>query len=206
MSGWGRWRGIQATDASVPLVRVITVPSGPLHCFLPSSGRLDRPAPDTGLPAAIPAVTIRRLPAARFRRGGAHSPYRPQAPSLLRDGPTAGVGLVPPIVRTVGDDRGLATGRPFRAGPPCVAGRELRAADSRPYRPHRGFQVVPGTGSYRSQAGADLRHLGGSGGRGTTRQCSRRSAHRPVEMIPSAGEVRRPLLIAGVVHADRGSP
>ena len=204
MSGWRRRRGIRATDPSVALVCATGVASGAPLCFLPGSGCLEYPTPDAGLPAAIAAVTVRRLVAVRFRRGGAHSPYRPQAPSLLRDGPTAGTGQVPPIVRTVDDGCERATDRDFRAGPPCLAGRELLAGDSRSYRPHGGSQVVPGTGSYRPQTGTDLRRLGGSGGRGTTRQCSRRPAHRPLGAIPSAGEVRRPLLIAGVIPSDRG--
>ena len=171
MIGWRRCRGIRATDPSVPLVRASGVAFGSLHCFLPGFECLEHPTPVTGLPAVIPALTVRSVPTVRFRRGGSRSPYRPQAPSLLRDGPTAGAGLVPPIVRTVGDDCERTTDRAFRAGPPCLAGRGLPAPDSKSYRPHRGFQVVPGTGPYRSRSGTGFRRRGGFGGRNITSCC-----------------------------------
>ena len=187
MSGWIRCRGIRTTDPSVPLVRATGVAFGPPHCFLPDSECLEHPLPVTGLPEVIPAMTVRSVPTVRFRRGGSRSPYRSQAPNLLRDGPNAGAGLVPPIVRTVGGEHERATGRAFLAGPPGLAGDERGAAVSRWYRPARGVQVVPGTGSYRSHAGTDLRRLGGFGDRGITIGCTWWSPRRRPQVIRGVG-------------------
>jgi hypothetical protein len=184
---WWRLHGMRVAGASVPAVCAASFASGSPRCSPFGSGSLERPVPITGLPAVIPAMAVRWVPTVRLRRGGSPSPYRPQAPSLLGDDPPAGAGQVSPFVRTVDHGCERTTDRGFRAGQPCLAGRALRAADSRSYRPHRGLQVVPGTGSYRSQTGTDLRRLGGSGGRGTTRQCSRRSTDK----VPRAERLAR---------------
>lgn len=178
MNSWRRCQSAQATDVSVHPVSATTVAFDSPHRHHPASGRFELPGTGTGLPAVIPAPAVRTRPSVRFRRSASRPPYRPQAPSVFGDGPTSRSGLVPPCVRPAPDDRERSTGRTLVAGPLGLAGRPFRAVVSRSYRPDRGYQLVPGTGSYRSHSGTDLRRPGDFGGRFITSGCSSRRSRQ----------------------------
>jgi hypothetical protein len=173
MNSWRRWQSARATDVSVYPVSATTVAFDSPHRSSPASGLLELPGTGTGLPAAISAPAVRIYPAVRFRRGPSRSPYRSQAPSQLRDGPTVRAGLVPPTDRPARGDRECRTGRTAGGGPVGPAGRRFRAVVSRSYRPHGGCQLVPGRGWYRSHSGTGLRRSGDFGDRIITSCCSR---------------------------------
>jgi hypothetical protein len=203
VNSWGWYRSSEAAGASVLSTGATDVAFGSLHRLHPGSGRSALPDTDTGLPAVIPAPTVRTRRSVRFGRGASRPPYRPQAPSVLGDRPSARSGLVPPCVRPIPDDRERPTGRTASAGPLGLAGRPLRGVVSRSYRPDRGDQLVPGTGSSRSHSGTDLRRSGDFGGRFTTSCCSRWPS--PATAVKADGSMRAPATAEHrVVPTDRG--
>jgi hypothetical protein len=173
VDSWRRSQSARATDVSVHPVSATTVAVNSPRRVRPGTGRWSRSTTGTGLLAVIPARTVRFASAVRSGVAVSHSPYRPEASSSLRDDPTVGAGLVPPIVRPVRDDREDPTGIAFCAGPLFLADRRLRTVVSRSYRPDRGSQLVPGRGGCRSQADTDLRRSGDFGDRFITSSCSR---------------------------------